>query len=115
AGADHALRFLKEDVHFQNKPAQRKAHDYRYLLRPIQEMLAPKEGRGLAVCACGHARSKSISVHLVGKPDGRQKASVGGIYRCGNGEVCPMCARSVAALRAKGYRRIHEAVTARGG
>lgn len=112
---EDTFKFLKEAVHFQEESTAGPQYDYRYLLHPIQRMLAPEEGRGPAVCACGHARGKQVGVHLVEKENGTHRASVTGIYRCRNGEVCPVCARHIAALRAKRYRLVHEAVTARGG
>ncbi|MFD1941454.1 hypothetical protein [Paradevosia shaoguanensis] len=112
---DHSLRFLKEVVHIQKEPKPPTQHDYRHLLRPIQTMLSPSKGKGPAVCACGHARKKAVSVHLIERANGTERASVTGIFRCGNGEACPLCARHVAALRARRYRLVHEATTARGG
>lgn len=114
------IKFLKEAVRIRTEETQQPAYDYRFLLRPIQEMLAPlrqrkdKEKR-LAVTVCGHARRKTVNVHLIDRGNGTQRASVTGIYRCGNGEACPVCARHVAALRAKRYRIAHEAVNALGG
>lgn len=109
------IKFFKEVAHIRKEEAPKPAYDYRFLLRPIQQMLMPEEGRGPAVCACGHARSKNVAVHLIDRENGTQRASAVGIYRCGNGEACPVCARHVAALRAKRYRRVHEAVNAMGG
>src|SRR5690554_5698899 len=94
------IKFLREAVHIHKEKSTKSAHDYRSLLRPIQKMLAPKKGRGPAVCACGHARGKNVDVHLIERGNGTQRASVSVIYRCGNGEACPLCARHVAALRA---------------
>lgn len=109
------IKFFKEVAHIRKEETQKPAYDYRFLLRPIQQMLTPEEGRGPAVCACGHARGKTVNVHLIERENGTQRASAVGIYRCGNGEACPVCARHVAALRAKRYRRVHEAVNAMGG
>jgi hypothetical protein len=111
------IMFLKEAAHIRKEETPQPAYDYRFLLRPIQEMLAPLKGKGErpAVCVCGHARGKDVSVHLIDRGNGTQRASASGIYRCGNGEACPTCARHVAALRAKRYRLVHEAVNALGG
>lgn len=115
-GDDPSFMFLKEAVRIQTTPPKPPAqHDYRSLLHPIQEMLAPAKGKGPAVCACGHARGKTVKVHLIDRKTGGQRASVTGIYRCGGGEICPVCAPHVAALRAKRYRRVHEATNALGG
>jgi hypothetical protein len=109
------IKFFKEAAHIRTKEPSQPAFDYRFLLRPIQQILTPEEGRGPAVCACGHARGKNVNVHLVDRGNGTKRASATGIYRCGNGEACPVCARHVAALRAKRYRLVHEAVTSMGG
>ncbi|MBN9335997.1 MAG: hypothetical protein J0I64_21270, partial [Devosia sp.] len=112
---DEDIKFFKEVAHIRKEESPKPAYDYRFLLRPIQQMLTPEEGRGPAVCACGHARGKTVNVHLIDRENGTQRASAVGIYRCGNGEACPVCARHVAALRAKRYRLVHEAVNAMGG
>ncbi|HEY4201703.1 MAG TPA: hypothetical protein VGM83_14210 [Devosiaceae bacterium] len=112
---DDDIRFLKEVAHIRERESQQPQYDYRFLMRPIQEMLAPGEGRGPAICACGHARGKTVNVHLIDRGNGTHRASATGIFRCGNGEACPACARHIAALRAKRYRLAHDAVTALGG
>lgn len=108
------IESIKEAAHFQERPSPPPG-DYRNLLRPIQRMLDPgKDQRRPAVCLCGYARGSEIGVHLV-RRNGADAASVTGIYRCGSGESCPFCAPHVAALRAKRYRLVHEAVAARSG
>lgn len=112
---DDSTKFLKEVAHIRKAETPQPAYDYRFLLRPIQGMLAPPTGKGPAVCACGHARGKNVNLHLIERENGTTRASAVGIYRCGNGEACPVCARHVAALRARRYRLVHEAVNAQGG
>lgn len=115
AAKAEGIKFFKEAAHIRKEEPSQPAYDYRFLLKPIQGMLTPNGGRGPAICACGHARGKTVNVHLVDRSNGTQRATTTGIYRCGNGEACPICARHVAALRAKRYRMVHEAVNALGG
>lgn len=109
----HTLESFEEAAHVQDRPST-SAQDYLSLLRPIQRMMDPGTERRPAVCLCGYARGKTVGVHLIERNE-KTRATIGGVYRCGNGELCPYCAPRIAALRARRYRRVHEAVMAKDG
>lgn len=107
---EHSLEFCDEAVDFQKRiPASRS------LLRAVQKMLDPgRVRRKPAVCLCGSPRKHDVDVHLIDK-NGTSKASITGIWRCKNGEVCPHCSEIVAAERATRHKRVANAVTGKGG
>lgn len=89
------------------------------LLDKIQRLCRPEDKmkRGPAVCGCGRPGhlADSINVHLRAGKDGKARAGVSGVYRCGSPWLCPTCAPGKALERAERVQEAARATYDRGG
>lgn len=89
------------------------------LLDKVQKLCRPedKNKRGPAVCGCGRPGHlvDEINVHLRAGKDGKARASVSGVYRCGSPWLCPTCAPHKALERAERVQEVAKATYECGG
>ncbi|WP_155905087.1 hypothetical protein [Methylopila sp. M107] len=89
------------------------------LLHRVQQLCRPTDPaeRGPAVCGCGRPGydATAVNIHLRAGRDGRARAGVSGVYRCGSPWLCPTCAPAAAADRAERVQAVADATLARGG
>lgn len=87
------------------------------VVRTVQGLFdpGPQVKKKPPICYCNKPRLGIVDVHLREDAYGRKKAGVSGVWRCGNGEVCPMCAEAAASRRRDGYGRAGGAAIQKGG
>lgn len=86
------------------------------VLRAVQALHDPRDGtKRPPICYCGAPRLAEVDVHLREDGTGRKKAGVSGVWRCRNGEVCPMCMEAATARRRDSYARVGGAAIEKGG
>lgn len=98
--------FQKEDVAPTSAPS---------VLRTVQALHEPGNGtKRPPICYCGAPRLKEVDVHLR-DGTGKKRAGVSGIWRCRNGETCPLCVEAATARRRSAYARVGDATIEKGG
>jgi len=108
------LRFREAIEAQRHQPDLLTATSQRFaLLHRIGQMLRdPATGRGPAVCGCGRsafgADGEPVAEVSVVRREGGGVA-IGGVYRCGSGWLCPVCAPGQTIER---QRRVADAVAA---
>ncbi|MBJ6987276.1 hypothetical protein [Devosia sp. MC521] len=106
-------------VDFQNKDTTTVSTTS--VLRTVQALHEPgkdetgKDKKRPPICYCGAPRLKDVDVHLRDDGTGRTKAGVSGIWRCRNGETCPLCIEAATARRTDAYARVGKAAIKKGG
>ncbi|OAM79651.1 hypothetical protein [Devosia elaeis] len=99
--------FQKEDAAPASAPS---------VLRTVQALHEPGDGtKRPPICYCGAPRLKEVDVHLREDGTGKKKAGVSGIWRCRNGETCPLCVEAATARRRSAYARVGDATIEKGG
>ncbi|MBF0677893.1 MAG: hypothetical protein IR164_02995 [Devosia sp.] len=99
------------------QPVQPKLDKPPSVLRTVQALFdpGPEVKKKPPICYCNKPRLGNVDVHLREDANGRKKAGVSGVWRCGNGEVCPMCVEAAASRRMDGYGRAGGAAIEKGG
>lgn len=114
---DHEGEHEEGQVGEPEQPVQSKLEPLPSVLRTVQALFdpGPQVKKKPPICYCNKPRLGNVDVHLREDANGRKKAGVSGVWRCGNGEVCPMCAEAAASRRMEGYGRASDAAIEKGG